>query len=107
MHKLAFLAVPLFAVTTPATAADLGPYPERDSYYERPAPQVVERERIIERHYYEPAPVYERRVYAEPPVYDAPRVYADGYYGRPYAYTGWRPRHFYPRPYWHRGYRGW
>jgi hypothetical protein len=38
MHKLAFLAVPLFAVTTPATAADLGPYPERDSYYERPAP---------------------------------------------------------------------
>ena len=109
MYKLVFLAVPLFAFATPAHAADLGPYPERESYYERPAPPVVERERIIERHYYESAPVYERRVYVEPPVYYAPRVYADDYYGRPntYAYAGWRPRHFFPKPYWHYRHRGW
>ena len=107
MHKLALLAVS-FCFATPAFAGDLGPYPERDSYYERPAPPVVERERIIERHYYEPAPVYERRVYVEPPVYYAPRLYAGDYYPRPYAYayTGGRPRHFFPR-FWHHHHRGW
>ena len=110
MNKLALLAVPLLGFATPAVAADLGPYPERESYYERPTPPtVVERERIIERRYYEPAPVYERRVYVEPPVYYAPPVYADTYYARPYAYayTGWLPRHFFPRPYWHHRYHGW
>jgi hypothetical protein len=106
MQKLGLLAILFLTFATPALAADLGPYPERDSYYERSAPSVVERERIIEHHYYEPAPVYERRVYVEPPIY-APRAYADDYYASPYAYAGWQPRHFFPRPFWHHRHRGW
>ena len=115
MKRLALVSLPFFCFCTPAIGADLGPYySERDAVIERPAPpRVVERERIIERHYYEPAPVYtERRVYVETPGYAyAPRVYApEIYYDRPYtyAYAGWRPRYFFPRgPIWHRHHRWW
>jgi hypothetical protein len=115
MNRLALFSLPLLSLCTPAFGADLGPYySERDTLIERPAPpRVVERERIIERHYYEPAPVYtERRVYVETPGYAyAPRVYApDIYYDRPdsYAYAGWRPHFFFPRaPFWHRHRRWW
>jgi hypothetical protein len=113
MKSLALFCLPLLSLCTPAFGADLDPYySERDTVIERPAPpRVVERERIIERHYYEPAPVYrERRVYVETPGYAyAPRVYApDIYYDRPYnyAYAGWRPHFFFPRaPFWHRHHR--
>jgi hypothetical protein len=106
MKRLALLAIPLFCLTTPASSADLDSpqYRERDTYYDRPAPRVVERERIIERRYYEPEPVYrEERVYIEPRVYYAPRVHAEAYYHRPYAYaySDWRPRHYFPRRHWH------
>lgn len=117
MRRLALFSLPLLIISGPALSADLdGPvYRERDVVIEQPAPRVVERERIVERHYhYQPAPVYtERRVYTEPRYY-APRVYAeDAYYDRPrhYRYVDagwWRPRHFFPRGhYWHRHHRGW
>jgi hypothetical protein len=109
MKRLALLSLPLLCLSTPTLSADLGPsYSERDIPIERPAPRIVERERIIEHHYYELAPVYrERRVYVEPREYVyAPRAYApDIYYDGPYryAYSGWRPHHFFPRrAYWHR-----
>ena len=97
MHRPA-LAAAFLALSTPALAADLD-YP----------PPVVERERIIERRTYVPAPVIRERVYVEPRVYgyDEPRVYWDGpryrAYGwrqwdrRPYATAGWG---------WDRGHRG-
>ena len=114
MRCLALLAIPLLSLATPAAAADLGPYyPDRQTYIERPEPpRIVERERIIERRYYEPAPVYREPVYVEPRAYYAPRVYRDAYYyPRPYAAYAydWRPRHFFPRgPFWHhRHHRGW
>lgn len=112
MKRLALVSLPLLSLCTPAIGADLGPYySERDTVIERPAPpRVVERERIIERRYYEPAPVYtERRVYVEPGYAYAPRIYApDVYYDRPYsyAYAGWRPHFFFPRGhFWHRHHR--
>ena len=71
-------------------------------------PRVVERERVIEHHYYyEPAPAYtERRVYVEPREY-AYVPPAEVYVDRPYryAYAGWRPRFFFPRGIWHRHHR--
>lgn len=110
--RLAF--VPLTIMTalglaTTARAADLdGPiYEERDrAVIERPAPPrvVVERERIIEHHYYEPR----AEVYVAPPRYYAPRAYAP-----PYAYAyegGYRAAYddYRPRPFWwHRHHRGW
>ena len=105
MMRLALLAIPFFCIATPASSADLDgpPYRERESYYDRPEPRVVERERIIERRYYEPAPLYrEERVYVEPRVYYAPRVHAYAYH-RPFefAYSDWRPRHYFPRRHWH------
>jgi len=90
---------------SPSLAADLdGPYyRERDVVIEQPAPVVVERERIIEHHYYEPR----EEVYVAPRYY-APRVYA------PYAYDdgyrGYRAAYFAAKPlfWWHRHhYRGW
>jgi hypothetical protein len=113
MSRLALTFLTALAFSTPAICADLGPYPRHETYYDEPAPPPVVRERIIERHYY-PAPYYAepRVVYPEPRVYYAPRVYADTYYPRPYAYAyayaGWRPRYFYPRaPYWHHRRHGW
>ena len=110
MKLLALIPVSLLVLAMPATAADLdGPttYRERDVVIERPAPpRVIERERIIE-HHYAPPIVEERQVYVEPRVYE-PReyVYVDRPYG--YAYTSWRPRHFFPRyGYWHRHHHGW
>lgn len=104
MKPLALVPLSLILLANPASAADLdGPaFRERDVVIERPAPsRVVERERIIEHHYYEPAPLYtERRVYVEPREYVyRPRVYG---YAEPYAYAGWRPHYFFPRrDFWH------
>ena len=112
MKRFAFLAFPLLCFSGPAISADLdGPdYRERQTVIERPLPPRVVEKRIIEHHYYEPAPVYKRRIYTEPRVYYAPRVYGDAYYSRPhraYAYAGWRPRYFFPRErYWHHRHHG-
>ena len=116
MRRLALFSLPLLILSTPALSADLdGPiYRERDVVIERPAPRIIERERIVEHHHhhYEAPRVYnERRVYVEPRYY-ASRNYDDAYAGRPYRYAHagwWRPRHFFPRDrYWHRHHhRGW
>ena len=65
MKRFAFLAFPLLCFSGPALSADLdGPvYRERDTVIERPLPPRVVEKRIIEHHYYEPAPLYERRIY--------------------------------------------
>ncbi len=87
----AVLAVTAASFTTSiATAADLGGgYVEHDTVVRERAP-VVERERIIERRYYEPA--YDDDVYVEAPYR---RRVVIGY---PY----WGPRfHHWHRPYWH------
>ena len=109
MKRLALLPFSLLLLATPAVSADLdGPvYRERDVVIERPLPpRVVERERIIEHHHhYAPPVVTEKRVYVEPRIYE-PREYA--YVDRPYryAYTSWRPRHFFPRyGYWYHHHR--
>ena len=47
MKRLAFFAIPLFCIASPASAADLDglQYRERDTYYERPEPpRVVDHE---------------------------------------------------------------
>lgn len=113
MKRVALMLLPLL-VGTPALGADLGPYySERERAIEEPAPpRVVERERIIERHYYQPVPVYrEQPVYVEPREYVyAPRVYEPHVHYRPYryAYTYWRPHHFFPRrQFWDRHHRWW
>jgi len=69
-----------------ASAADLGPYDEREMVIERPAP-VVEHERIIERRYYEPADDY----YEDEPAvtYYGPRYPYPYFAGYPYR---WGPR---------------
>jgi hypothetical protein len=79
------------------SAADLGGYEERETYVERPA-RIIERERIVERRYYEP-----RYYDDEPEVFQAPRPRVYGYYAAGYPYYG--PR-FYYRQHW-RGYRHW
>ena len=89
MKRFVLMSLPMLCLATSAPGADLGPYPGET--IERPAPpSVVERERIIEHHfYYAPPPVVaERRVYVEPRAYVyAPRAYVpDYYYPRPYAY---------------------
>jgi hypothetical protein len=105
MKRLMFTLASLFGLSTPALAADLdGPvYRERETYIERPAPPVVERERIIERYYY-----HEPRVetYVVPRVYERP-VYADrDVYDDEYRYH--RPTYFVGRPFWwHRHHHGW
>ena len=108
MQRLVLSSLALMFCASPSFASDLGgpAYSERDDVYVERAPPVVER-RIIEHHYYAPAPVY-----SAPEVYYAPRVYrADTYYDRPYygyryVDSGWHPRYFSPRGYyWHRHHR--
>jgi hypothetical protein len=79
-----------------ASAADLGNYEERETIVERPAPPpVVERDRIIERRYYD-ADDYD---YDEGPVV---AYYGHRYY-RPYPYyANYRPYGFGPGFYHHR-----
>lgn len=104
MKRLALLAIPLLLFSSPARSADL-------YGYEEAPPRVVERTRIIERHYYHQA----APVYVEPRAYYEPRVYHETYYDRPYrhryAYAGfWRPRHQFGYHRWHRHHhhhRGW
>ena len=124
IKRLALLAAPFMCLTGPAVAADLGPYPERESSLRPPAverkiiketyvpPPVVHRKIVEHHHYYHEAPtVYrEKRVYIEPRVYEE-RLYKERMYPRrfAYAYQDWRPHHFFPRHhYWgHRGHRHW
>ena len=89
---IAAVGVTGFAWST-ASAGDLGGYEERETYIERPA-RVIERERIIERRYYEP------RYYAydEPEVYYVPRPRVYRHYAADYPYY-YRPR-FYRHHYW-------
>jgi hypothetical protein len=101
MRLVLLLAIPQLCLAGSAFAADLGPYypPARESYAP-PPPPVVERKIIEHHHYYHEAPsVYsERRVYVEPRLYAAPRIYAERVYPRyAYAYSDWRPRHYFPR----------
>ena len=101
MRRVLLVATPLMCLAGPTFAADLGPYypPARESYAPLPPP-VVERKIVEHHHYYHQAPgVYsERRVFVEPRVYAVPRIYAERVYPRyAYAYSDWRPRHFYPR----------
>ena len=91
MRRLPLLLLPFLSLASPAKAADLGYYDYPDS-----GARVIERERVIERRYVEPAPVYERRVYLEPRV-EYHRVYDDGYYLRPF--DRWSSRRFYRRHY--------
>src|SRR5258708_6116143 len=105
MNRLALSSISLFFLGTPAFAADLdGPvYRERDTYFERPAPTVIERERIIEHHYY-----YAPRVetYVAPRVYERPVYgYRDAYYDDGYRYR--RPAYFAAPPFWSHRHRGW
>jgi len=76
-----------------AAAADLGGYEEYERYVERPA-RVIERERIIERHYYQPRYYEEEAVVYYPP---RPRVY--GYYAAGYPSYD-RPRFRYRHHHW-------
>jgi len=79
-----------------ASAADFGGYEERDTIIER-APPVVQRERIIERRYYEPDYYYD----------DVP---VDAYYvprfRRPYPYFAGYPYRYGPYHH-HRYWRRW
>jgi len=100
MGRVLLLTTPLLCLAGSAFGADLGPYypPPRESYAP-PPPPIVERKIVEHHHYYHQAPtVYaERRVYVEPRVY-AQRVHAERLYPRyAYAYSDWRPRHFFPR----------
>jgi hypothetical protein len=88
---------------TPLLAADLdGPvYEERDRVViERPAPRVIERERIIERYYDAPG----QEVYVAPSYY-AHRVYAPYAYNYYDGYRASRPAYFLARPHWWYGHR--
>jgi hypothetical protein len=112
MQSVSLLPVSLLAaigsvVATPTFAADLDDlaYSQRDVVIERPAPRVVERERIIERHYY-----YEPRGRIDE-THVAPRTYAPSAYAVPvYAYgdgCGWlrRRAEVSDNPYWWHRYR--
>lgn len=70
MSAIVASAIAGFAPTV-ASAADLGAYDDQEAVIEQPAP-FVERERIIERRYYEP----EYEYYDDAPVVT--------YYRRPY-----------------------
>jgi hypothetical protein len=101
MLRLALLPLSLALLTASATAADLDRpyYSEREPYYDRPAPRVVERERIIEHHHhYVPAPPVhvEKRIYVEPRTIH--RHHA-GEYRPHYTDFAWRPRRFFRH--WH------
>jgi hypothetical protein len=102
MNRLALLALPVLTLATPAMSGDYyGRYPRESIYYYRPAPQVLVRERIIERHYYTPAPAYRERVYYKPPFayYPPRRVYAYDYRPRYYA-PRWRHWHHHRHHWW-------
>lgn len=106
------LAIPMLGavlVASPAFAADLGGYDER-SYADEGPSRVVERGRIVERRYYEPAPVVRQRVVREEIVvprrevlveddypvdsYWGPRRYYSGFYGpRWYGHRRWGHGH--------------
>jgi len=99
MKRLSLLLIPLaLLMSSTAMAADLdGPvYRERRTTVIE-HPPIVER-RIIEHHYYEPAP---RTVYVDEDYYE-PRVY--GYYARPWP-TGWHRHHRHFRHHHWRGHR--
>ena len=75
MQRLAISAACLTLLSASAMAADFGygyGYETRETYYDRP---VVERERIIERHYYH-APIIEQRVFE---TYALPRIFPPAY----------------------------
>jgi hypothetical protein len=109
MKRLALLAAPIICLAGPALAADLGPYPEKETYVR---PPVVHRKIVEHHHYYHQAPtVYrEKRVYVEPRLYEEP-IYEERFYPRrfAYGYRDWRPHDFFTRRHhWaHRGHRHW
>jgi hypothetical protein len=102
MQKIILAALGVAALTSPGAAADFDGPPccrERETFLEQPARRVVERERIVERHYYEPAPVVREKVYVEH-RYVAPRVFVDVDVDS--WREGWRPRrHWRAGPGWH------
>lgn len=102
MKHLVLLAIPAVVVATPALSADLYYRNSSGVVIEQPAAQVVERERIIERRYDEPALVVRERVVVEAPRYDyaPPRRAYD-----PQRYVAFGPYPSYSGPRWHRGYR--
>lgn len=101
MKNLFLLAVPTLALATPALSADLYYRDSSGVVIEQP---VVERERIIERRYYAPAPVVRERVVVDPPrVYYAPP--RRGYYTAGYGTYGYGPAHYGYEPVW--GYSRW
>jgi hypothetical protein len=105
MKRLMLAMASGLGLSIPALAADLdGPiYRERDTYIDRTAPAVVERERIIERHYY-----HEPRVetYVGPRVYERPVYpYRDADYDEEYRYH--RPAYLVGRPFWWHRHHGW
>jgi len=109
MRRLTLAGIACFALASSASAADLGPYhPYPDAYAPPPPP---ERKIVEHHHYYHEAPtVYrEHRVYVEPRVYRPPAIYAERVYPRyAYAYSAWRPHHFFPRRhFWGHHHRHW
>jgi hypothetical protein len=110
MHRIGLVAIPLLAIASSALAADLGPYPEKETYLPPPPPRA-ERKIVEHHHYYHEAPsVYrEKRVYVEPRVYEAPIEYQERPYRRrfAFAYRHWRPGHFHRRQWGYRLHRDW
>jgi hypothetical protein len=74
-------------------AGDLGGYDERETYVERPV-RFIERERIVEPHYYAPRYYY----YYEPEVYYVPRPPVYRYYAAGYPHY-YRSRFYYRHHY--------
>ena len=88
MRHATLAAMSLFMTVTPSIAGDWGPvWVETDRHIDRTVPRVIERERIIERHYYsEPADTY---VYSRPAYRYRDAYYGDGHVYRRPAYDGW------------------
>ena len=111
MRLFALAAFSGLCLAPPAFAADLGPYPPAKETYNAPTPPRVDRKIVEHHHYYHEAPtVYrEHRVYVEPRVYRPPAIYAERLYPRyAYAYSAWRPHHFFPRRhFWGHHHRHW
>jgi hypothetical protein len=99
MKRLALITLPIVCLSTPVLAADLGPGYDGDVAVVRPAPRVIERERIVERYYAAPREVFvePREAYVEPRVYYGPRPYAYAGYGAYWRHGG----------YWRHHRRGW
>jgi hypothetical protein len=98
-HLLCAVAGIVSFAAQPAWAADFGGYEERETYVERPA-RIIERERIIERRYYEPSYVYDD----EPEVYYVPRPRVYRYDAAGFTYY---PPRFYHRHHYWRGHGRW